>query len=133
MSAPGDSARARLRWLGVALTGLVLVAVGAAATDGRTEVPAASRVPGAVDIRPAYQGHYVTPNDVATLQANGLATASVRNRELTCQGIVLYFDTTSERDEYLAAYVVRFPVEPPYLTGDPCRPYRDSPLFVVGD
>ena len=87
---------------------------------------------GVAVVRPAYQGHYVTTDDVATLQAQGRATTEVLNRELVCQGVELYFDTPDERDAYLTEYAARFPVEPPYLAGDPCSPYRDSPRYVAG-
>ena len=77
--------------------------------------------------------HCQNAADVAALRAQGLATTSVLNRELVCQGVELFFDTTDQRDAYLADYLDRFPAEPPYLPGDPCRPFRDSPRYVVGE
>ncbi len=135
LGSPGDSIRARRRWLAAALIGSLLVLMGAAAAygGGPSRPGSSGAAVGAAAVRPAYQGHYVTPDDVATLRAAGLATTSVRNRELTCQGIELFFDTLAERDAYLAAYGSRYPVEPPYLDGDPCRPFRDAPVYVVSD
>ncbi len=130
LPAPGDSPRARRRWMAVVAGALLILVVGAASADGAVRAaPGASA--GDLYIRPAYQGHFVTPDDVAALQAQGLARASVLNRELVCQGVELYFDTTDQRDAYVADYLSRFPAEPPYLTGDPCRPYRDSPRLVA--
>lgn len=128
-----DGMRARRRWVAAALIGSLLVLLGAAAAYGGTPSKTPSAEVGVAAVRPAYQGHYVTPDDVATLRAAGLATTSVRNRELTCQGIELFFDTLAERDAYLAEYGTRYPIEPPYLPGDPCRPFRDAPVYVVGD
>lgn len=127
MAVPGRRPPARLRVASVAFAAAVLVVVVAAGNETEPTAP-----PTAAAVRPAYQGHYVTQDDVATLQEQGLATASVRTRELACQGIELFFDTSDQRDAYLAEYGSRFPVEPPYLPGDPCRPYRDSPRYVVG-
>lgn len=121
--------RARRRWLWalgiVAVVVLLVTGAGARAHDDPTNA-------GVTAVRPAYQGHYLTPDDVATLQAQGLATAEVLNRELVCQGVELYFDTAQERDAYVAEYAARFPVEPAYVDADPCLPYRDSPRYVAG-
>jgi hypothetical protein len=129
VAVPGERPPARLRKASVALAAVVLVVVVVSAAGSEGEPTAR---PTAAAVRPAYQGHYVTQDDVATLQEQGLATASVRTRELACQGIELFFDTSDQRDAYLAEYGSRFPVEPPYLPGDPCRPYRDSPRYVAG-
>ena len=125
-----ESAPARPRWfwfLGVGAA-IVLLLSGASAHVRNADTTSVDTTA----LRPAYQGHYVTPDDVATLQAQGLATAEVLNRELVCQGVELYFDTPTERDAYVAGYDARFPNEPPYLAGDPCSPYRDSPAVVAG-
>ena len=118
----------RWPWVLAAAATVVLLLSGASAHARGDETD----VVGVAAVRPAYQGHYVTPDDVATLQAQGLATAEVLNRELVCQGVELYFDTPTERDAYVAGYDARFPNEPPYLAGDPCSPYRDSPAVVAG-
>lgn len=128
---PDDAPHARVWWVLATVAGLVLVGIGAASADGRDAPPAPAAGLIVTALRPAYQGHYLTPDDVATLRAGGLATTSVRTRELVCQGIELYFDTVAERDAYLAEYGARFPAEPPYLAGDPCRPFRDSPRYVT--
>jgi hypothetical protein len=120
-------ARRRRLWL-LAAAAAVVVAFSGAGTRAPDE-PANA---GVTAVRPAYQGRYLTPGDVATLQAQGLATAEVLNRELACQGVELYFDTAAERDAYVADYAARFPVEPAYVDADPCRPYRDSPRYVAG-
>ncbi len=127
--APGEAAPARRRWVLVTVAAMLLVVLGAASADG--DVRGAGR--GDYLIRPAYQGHLLTTADVAALRAQGRAVTSALNRELACQGVELYFDTTDERDAYLADYLSRFPAEPPYLTGDPCRPFRDSPRYIVGE
>jgi hypothetical protein len=122
---PGRVPR-RWPWVLAATVVVVLLLSGASFNDGGT-----ARL-GAASLRPVYEGQYVTPLDVATLQEQGLAEAHVVNRELVCQGIELYFNTAAERDAYVAGYDARFPVEPPYLAGDPCRPFRNSPRYVVG-
>ena len=123
--------QARRSWPWVlAATAVVALLLSGASTqpsqDGQTTSV------GVAAVRPVYHGQYVTPSDLATLQAQGLATAEVVNRELVCQGVELYFDTSAERDAYLADYDARFPVQPPYLAGDPCSPYRSSPHLVAG-
>jgi hypothetical protein len=117
----------------VAVIGVALVAIGATSADGQTAGAPVAAALATAAVRPAYQGHFVTADEVAELQAQGLAEAPVLNRELACQGVELYFDTADERDAYLAGYVARYPVEPPYLAGDPCRPYRDSPRFATDE
>ncbi len=88
---------------------------------------------GTIALRPAYHDRYVTPAEITLLQARGMATAPAVNRELVCQGVEAYFDTTAERDAYLADYAARYPVEPPYLAGDPCLPFRAAPQYVQGN
>jgi hypothetical protein len=110
----------------------VLVVLLSGASAQARPGPTGPAALGGIAVRPAYHGRYLTPSDVATLQAEGLATAPVINRELVCQGVELYFDTNAERAAYVADYAARFPVEPPYLAGDPCSPYRGSPHYVDG-
>ena len=115
----------------LAAAALLVVLLSGASTQAHHGATGPSTL-GGIAVRPAYHGEYLTPSDVATLQAEGLATAPVISRELVCQGVELYFDTDAERDAYVADYTARFPVEPPYLAGDPCSPYRDSPHYVDG-
>ena len=129
--ADGESmpARHRRAWILTAVALLVLLLSGASVhTHGAT----GPSMLGTIALRPAYHGRYVTPTDIASLQAQGLATASAVNRELVCQDVEAYFDTNAERDAYMADYARRFPVEPPYLAADPCRPFRSSPHYVEG-
>lgn len=123
--------RARRRPWVLAAAGLVVLLLSGAGTRAQDE--RADTNAGVTAVQPAYRGHYVSPDDVATLQAQGLATAEVLNRELVCQGVELYFDTPAERDAYVAEYTSRFPVEPAYVDADPCLPYRDSPRYVSGE
>ena len=92
---------------------------------------------GAIDgraLRPVYQGHYLTMNEVAALQKKGKAMGSVVNEELACQGITLYFDTGAEVDAYNKDFNARHPVTAaptPRPTTDPCAKYTDSPRYVT--
>ncbi len=131
VAVPRESVPARPRWFWFLGSGaaIVLLLSGASAHAHDTGTTGFD----ATALRPAYQGHYLSPDDVATLQAQGLATTEVVNRELVCQGVELYFDTPAERDAYVTQYTARYPVEPAYLDGDPCAPYRDSPRLVAGD
>ena len=114
----------------VAGIGLLVVLLSGAGTQAHGSTGPSTL--GTVALRPAYHDRYVTPAEIALLQAHGLATAPAVNRELVCQGVEAYFDTTAERDAYQAAYATRHPVEPPYLAGDPCLPFRGAPQYVQG-
>jgi hypothetical protein len=122
-------ARHRRGWILAGVAVLVVLLSGASAQIHGATGPSTL---GTIALRPAYHGRYVTPADVATLQSEGLATAPAVNRELVCQGVEVYFDTRAERDAFLADYTARYPVEPPYLAGDPCLPFRDAPRYVDG-
>jgi hypothetical protein len=87
-------------------------------------------------LRPVYDGRYVTLNELQHLTAMGKATASVNNRELACQGISLYFDTWDEVERYsrdFAARDKRYSAAHPGqdASGDPCAPYADAPRQVT--
>lgn len=83
-----------------------------------------------------YQGRVVTLTDVQNLNKNGQAMVSIANRELACQGVMLYFDTESQADDYARGYAQRekarraAPASTSSDTGDPCQGYRDAPNFV---
>lgn len=85
-------------------------------------------------LRPAYQGRYLTADELADLQAQGLATISANNRELACQGITLYFDTDAQWQAYLDDFEARDTGDAatPAAGSDPCEPYADSPRYVTG-
>ncbi len=85
-------------------------------------------------LRPAYHGRYLTADELADLQDQGLATISANNRELACQGISLYFDTDAEWQAYLDDFEAREPDYPATVPpgSDPCEPYADSPQLVSG-
>jgi len=123
-SMPG---RHRRGWVlaGVALVVLLLSGASSHAATAPSSI-------GSVALRPVYHDRYISLTDVATLQREGLATAPAVNRELVCQGVEVYFDTNAERDAFQASYAARYPVEPAYLAGDPCLPFRDSPRYVDG-
>jgi hypothetical protein len=117
----------RRAWILAAVAVLVVLLSGASTQTHSATGPSTI---GTIALRPAYHGRYVTPADVAMLQSHGLATAPAVDRELVCQGVEVYFDTNAERDAYLADYAARYPVEPPYLAGDPCRPFRGAAQYV---
>lgn len=122
-------ARRRRGWVLVGI-GLLVVLLSGASTQAH-----GATGPSTLDtiaLRPAYHDRYVSLAEIAMLQAHGLATDPVVNRELVCQGVEAYFDTTAERDAYLAGYAARYPVEPPYLAADPCLPFRGAPQYVQG-
>ncbi len=83
-----------------------------------------------------YQGRVVTLAEVEGLNKNGKAMFSIANRELACQGVMLYFDTEAQADDYGRGYVQRETerraAAGPTIadTGDPCQAYRDAPNFV---
>ena len=122
--------RHRRGWVLAGIAVLVVLLSGASTqvhgTTGQSTL-------GTIALRPAYHDRYVSPSEIALLQAHGLATAPAVNRELVCQGVEAYFDTAAERDAYMAGYAARYPVEPPYLAGDPCRPFRGAPQYVQGN
>jgi hypothetical protein len=123
-------ARHKRGWVLAAVAVLVILLSGASTQIHGATGPSTL---GTIALRPAYHGRYVTPADVAMLQSHGLATAPAVDRELVCQGVEVYFDTKAERDAYLADYATRYPVEPPYLAGDPCRPFRGAAQYVGGN
>ncbi len=127
--ADGESTPGRRRAWVLAGVGLVVVLLSGASTQSGSVEPSTIDT---VALRPVYHDRYVTPSDVAWLQTEGLATVPAVNRELVCQGIEVYFDTSAERAAYLADYAARHPVEPAYLAGDPCLPFRDAPRYVDG-
>ncbi len=139
--APADG-RVRRRRAGIA------VAVAAATGLLTGGAAPAAREPGvggiwrqddgsvAIDVsalRPAYQGRYLTPDELASLESDGRATVSATNRELACQGITLYFDTEAEWAAYLADFEARHAGDAVTLApgADPCAPYADSPRYVT--
>lgn len=84
-------------------------------------------------LRPAYEGRYLSTSELATLQGQGKAMMGVVNRELACQGISLYFDTDAEWQAYLDDYEVRHGQDEATSLvpgADPCDPYVDSPRYV---
>jgi hypothetical protein len=121
--------RHRRGWIVTAVVVLVVLLSGASVQTHGATGPSTLGTGG---LRPVYHGQYITPRDVATLQAQGLATSSEVNRELVCQGVELYFDSNAQRAAYLADYAKRFPTEPPYLAGNPCSPFRNSPSYAAG-
>ncbi len=86
-----------------------------------------------VQLRPAYEGHYLSSNELKDLQAHGKAMASANDPALACQGISLYFDTEAERDAYNADFDARYPIGSDQRGAgeDPCAPYADWPSFVT--
>lgn len=101
-----------------------------------------TRQPGgmvAIDLDQAtgvYQGRVVTLAEVANLNKNGEAMFSIANRELACQGVMLYFDTEAQADDYGRGYAKRETARRAVAastsgdTGDPCQGYSDTPNFV---
>ncbi|OJV80864.1 MAG: hypothetical protein BGO37_15130 [Cellulomonas sp. 73-92] len=123
-------ARHRRGWVLASVAALVVLLSGAGTQAHGATGPSTLRT---MALRPAYHDQYVSPSEIALLQAHGLATAPAVTRELVCQGVEAYFDTTAERDAYMAGYAARYPVEPPYLAGDPCLPFRSAPQYVQGN
>lgn len=123
----------RWPWVLVAAVAAFLVVGGVwvhRGGDSATVGPAGSAGVAVGSVRPAYDGRYVTAQEVAALQAQGLATKAALTRELVCQGVELYFDTSAERDAYLSDYAARYPVQPAYVDANPCLPYAGSPRYV---
>lgn len=83
-----------------------------------------------------YDGRVVGADELAELaelNEDGLAMIAVHNRELSCQGVALYFDTEGEADSYGRQFAVRQSArvangEP--AGTDPCADYRDTPNFT---
>lgn len=125
---------------------VVLVAVGASLAIGGGVAVAAGVNGGSIwrqadgsvaidgsQLRPAYQGRYLSASELSDLQAKGKAMASANNEELACQGISLYFDTEAELEAYNADFDARHPMTSRVAdsTGDPCAAYADSPKYVT--
>ncbi len=119
-----------------------LIAVGALGL-GASAVAAngfmVTRQPGgmvAIDLGQAtgvYQGRVVTLTEVENLNKNGQAMVSIANRELACQGVMLYFDTQAQADDYARGYAQREKTRratSATTSSDPCQGYRDAPNFV---
>lgn len=141
------SATARSRWRRrPAVIGLgAVIAVGGLGL-GTSTVAAngfiVTRAPGgviAIDLEQAtgvYQGRVVTLAEVQNLNTNGQAMFSIANRELACQGVMLYFDTEAQADDYGRGYAQREKARRAATTptsavsGDPCEGYADTPNFV---
>lgn len=133
---PARPHRAR-RWIIIGSIATLAVAGGGTALangDAIWRQPDGSVAIDGQALRPVYQGHYITMNEVAALQKKGKAMGSVVNEELACQGITLYFDTGAEVDAYNKDFNARHPVTAaptPRPTTDPCAKYTDSPRYVT--
>lgn len=86
----------------------------------------------------AYHGGIITSAELRQLNDQGRAMVGVHNRELSCQGIALYFDTPKEADVYGQEFSERqrMRVNQENRSGlqqgpaDPCATYRNAPQFV---
>ncbi|PPK89818.1 hypothetical protein CLV92_1307 [Kineococcus xinjiangensis] len=104
-----------------------------------------------------YNGRIVTLGEIQDLNDEGQALYSSASPELTCQGIMLHFDTPAEADEYGHGYTARAKAHAAKTTAggtihpgagqaaapagtapegsiaateDPCAAFKDSPSFV---
>lgn len=80
-----------------------------------------------------YDGRVLAPAELAELNEDGLAMVGVHNRELSCQGVALYFDTAAEAGVYGEQFQARQRARAgtgDSATGDPCANYRDAPDFA---
>lgn len=80
-----------------------------------------------------YDGRVLAPAELAELNEDGLAMVGVHNRELSCQGVALYFDTAAEADVYGEQFQTRQRARAgseDAATDDPCANYRDAPDFT---
>lgn len=132
------------RALGVgisAVAGVGALGLGAStvAADGFT-VSTQSNGVVAIDLDqtvPVYRGRLLSLIAVEELNRDGKAMVSVANRELACQGVMLYFDTGAEADEYGRGYLQREKLRHPAgsshavpVGADPCAEYQNTPNFV---
>ena len=101
-------------------------------TGGRVRINDLSQVSN------VHNGHVVTQAEIETLNSQGQAMFSAASPELTCQGIMLYFDTAAQADDYGLGYRQRTQTHAaaaaadPALAGDqdPCAEFADSPRFA---
>ena len=102
-----------------------------------------TRQPGgviAIDLNQAtgvYRGRVVSLAEVEKLNNRGQAMFSIANRELACQGVMLYLDTEAQADAYGRGYLQRqrarsaaASTSPTTNSADPCQGYEDAPNFV---
>lgn len=87
-----------------------------------------------------HRGRSVTLDEIEALNRRGLATFSVADSKLACQGMVLYLDTAAQADAYGRGYLDRVRQRDvgsePSATGiddDPCAAVADAPGFQPGD
>lgn len=80
-----------------------------------------------------YDDRVIAPAELADLNEDGLAMVGVHNRELSCQGVALYFDTAAEADAYGEQFEARQRTRiasKDTAVDDPCATYRDAPDFT---
>jgi len=81
-----------------------------------------------------YRGAETSPDQLKRLNAEGRAMVGVHNRELSCQGIALYFDTATQADAYGREYEQRekerAATAASAATSDECSGYENAPRFL---
>ena len=85
-----------------------------------------------------HNGHVVTQAQIESLNSQGQAMFSAASPELTCQGIMLYFDTAAQADDYGLGYRQRTQAHAAAAAADPalagdhdvCAEFADSPRFA---
>jgi hypothetical protein len=87
-------------------------------------------------LRPVYDGAYVTQDQLAGLQKQGKAMLGLNNRELACQGITLYLDTEDQVQAVTDDFNHRHPItslatHTPGDPSDPCAAFTDAPHYVT--
>jgi hypothetical protein len=86
-----------------------------------------------VQLEMVYDDRVIAPAQLEDLNEDGLAMVGVHNRELSCQGVALYFDTSAEADDYGEQFQARQRTRiasGDTAVDDPCATYRDAPDFT---